>query len=251
MIKSGIGTACLALVTFSTAHAQAVLSGFVRADSTGEPLSDVEVILERSGHRATTGKDGKFVISRAPIGAHVAVFRAVGWRPIRLQVQLVGEDTVWAEVTLVRLGVHLPTVEVEASNTSGIGVRDGFHERKRLGFGEFIDSTELRRLENFRLPDVLQRYNVALLKTTGAAFAVSRSRPGCYMQVLLDGMPLYRSDAPSSVDTARHPPPDLNRDFDVASLSAVEVYRSAADTPSEFGGAGAACGTIVLWSRRN
>jgi hypothetical protein len=44
-------------------------------------------------------------------------------------------------------------------------------------------------------------------------------------------------------------PPDLKL-FDVASREAVEVYRSPAEAPVEFGGEGAECGTIVLWTRR-
>jgi hypothetical protein len=39
------------------------------------------------------------------------------------------------------------------------------------------------------------------------------------------------------------------RTFALSGLDAVEVYRSAAEVPTEYGGASSACGVILLWSR--
>ena len=38
--------------------------------------------------------------------------------------------------------------------------------------------------------------------------------------------------------------------FSVSGLESVELYRGLADTPLQFGGVGAGCGTVVLWARR-
>jgi hypothetical protein len=38
--------------------------------------------------------------------------------------------------------------------------------------------------------------------------------------------------------------------FNLFGLDAVEVYRSAAEVPVEYGGSNAGCGVILLWSRR-
>ncbi len=65
----------------------------------------------------------------------------------------------------------------------------------------------------------------------------------CWSSVFLDGMILYRS-------WSNAPPPDWSKDFYVNELDAIEVYRSAAELPSEFGGTVGECGVIVLWSRR-
>jgi hypothetical protein len=126
-----------------------------------------------------------------------------------------------------------PLVVIEAKPTHGM--REEFEERRRMGFGSFIDSTVLRNSEQLRLPDVLRRVNgISLVQRRNTAYAVSIRRPGCYVQVILDG------------NVSRV----LNLlDFDIAALEAVEVYRSAAETPSDFNSSGAACGTIVLWSR--
>jgi hypothetical protein len=64
------------------------------------------------------------------------------------------------------------------------------------------------------------------------------------LTVILDGAVLYRSGSPI------HAPPDFDRDFRVAELESIELYRSAAEIPVEFGGSGGGCGVLVLWSRR-
>jgi hypothetical protein len=153
---------------------------------------------------------------------------------------------------MVRQSVTLAPLEVTAQAKRAQGVREGLEDRLRMGFGRFLDSTTLRASEHLRLPDLLRRVDgIGLARNGSSVFAVSIRRPGCYMQVILDGRTVYRAFAPSSQDTARAPPPDLARDFDVSALESIEVYRSAAETPGEFGGAGAGCGTIVMWSRRN
>jgi hypothetical protein len=63
------------------------------------------------------------------------------------------------------------------------------------------------------------------------------------MQIIVDGQPLYRA----GLDKL---PPNLNSDLYVSELEAIEVYSGAASTPAEFNSAGAACGTIVMWTRR-
>ncbi|HEY4131359.1 MAG TPA: hypothetical protein VGM50_12125 [Gemmatimonadaceae bacterium] len=89
----------------------------------------------------------------------------------------------------------------------------------------------------------------------------------CLTQVVLDGTVVSRG----RVIDDRDPPPgatkavrdqfeairekgwwnsfDLNS-INVASLAAIELYRSGADAQDTFGGADAACGVLVLWTRR-
>jgi hypothetical protein len=40
------------------------------------------------------------------------------------------------------------------------------------------------------------------------------------------------------------------KDFSVSSLDKIEVYRSAAQVPLEYGGPTAACGVLLLWTRQ-
>ena len=133
----------------------------------------------------------------------------------------------------------------------------------------FFDSTELRRNEHRRVSDLLrgipgltvvrfQECEWTPRKTCGQLQERAASGRGeitmhrgaldrdtyCWMSIVLDGSYLFRAGTSGS-------PPDLSRDLRIADFESVEVYRSASEVPSEFNSTSAACGVIVLWSRRN
>jgi len=233
--------------------AQSMMSGTVREDGSGKPLAGVEVLIEGSKRKTVTDESGRYVLE-ASSGNRVALFRFVGFHPVRLRVVIAKQDTTWANAQMVReAGQRLEAIEVagEVKKPRGIG-REGFEERRALGFGKFVDSTELRRSEHVRLADVLRRNSVEVLRMQDPRtvpqirfiyVAASKQTRGCLMQVMLDGASIYTPNSMSK------PPIDLNT-FDVASLESVEVYASGGRTPLEFSGGGAECGTVVLWTRR-
>jgi hypothetical protein len=261
------GVAC-GLFLFGSPLAGQALSGSVRQDSGGRALSGVEVLLEGSPRQTTTDAAGRYVLGPLPSGNHVVLFRSVGFRPVRIRVRLAEGDTTRADAVMVRDGAQqLDPVEVKAlpSGPRGIG-REAFEERRRMGFGKFIDSTELRRNEERRVSDFLRgipgvnmvrfrecdppgsrrcgpveeragsgRGETSIYKQVGKDY--------CWMSVVVDGHILYRSGSHS-------PPPDFSRDFRVAEIESIEVYRSAGEVPAEYGGTSAACGVILLWTRR-
>jgi len=252
------------------AVAQAVLKGTVRSDSAAQPLAGVEVIAEGSVRQTVSDRSGRYLLTGLPFGPRSVLFRSVGFAPVLRGVILLKDDTVHLDVTMARGGTaqELPPVEVTSRpEPASMGLRDGFEERRRLGFGKFIDSTVLRRNEHRRLADLLRGIpGIAfvlerrLCRGTQGGFmppggrcgpaelrAMSgRSGRGCYTTIFLDGHVFYRSDdSPMS-----RPPPDWNHEFFVTEVEKVEVYRSAAELPNEFSGASSQCGVIVLWSRR-
>ena len=241
--------------------AQAVLTGSAVEDSSGRGLAGVEVVVEGTKRQTTTDPSGRFVLDGLPSGVRVVLFRAIGFRPVRVRVTLTKSDTVRTEARLVADRVQLEPIEVTGrpSAPRGIGV-ESFEERRRLGFGKFIDSTELRRADNRRLGDVLAR--IPGLKMIQFREQLPGGTPGplelrvassrksglgvegpCWMSVVYDGVFIYRAQSSGR-------PPDFLREFSASGMQAVEVYRSEAETPLEFGGATAACGTVVMWSRR-
>ena len=239
--------------------AQSVLAGRVREDSTGRPLAGVEVVIVGSERRTLTDASGRYVLNMLPDGRRLVLFRSVGFRPVQEWVVLGRVDTVWANPMLVAHTVQLDPIAVTAKPDAprGLGL-EAFEERRKLGFGKFIDSSTLRRNEHQRLPALLDRLQgIGFNILDKGVVAVSRRRFGpmgepCYMSVVLDGSVIYSSVAPGlgGGGGAGRSPPDLKM-FDVASLVAVELYRGAGEVPIEFGGAGAACGALVLWTRRN
>lgn len=252
------------LVVSSPVSGQAVLTGLVREDATGRLLSGVEVLVEGSSRSAVSDKAGEYAFKSVPGGLQIVLFRSVGFRPFRIRVEL-GEGAVTRlDASLVPFAVRLDPLEVtgEVKQPRGMG-REAFEERRRLGFGKFIDSLELRRSEDRRLSDLLRAHNGILISQNRYA---ASARTGCYMQIIYDEQSVYSPATftppqPVSVGTnprgarsASRPMPqptpiDINT-FQVAGLDAVEIYRSLSDTPLQFGGAAAGCGTVVLWSRR-
>lgn len=238
----------------ATLNAQAVVTGTVRSDSTGTPLASVDVLVEGTPLRGVSDLNGRYRIELAP-GNHVLLFRRVGYRPIRQALRAASGDTVWVNPLLIPSAVELPPLEVnvEEKRPRGSGL-EAFEERRKLRFGKFIDSGMLREMDNRKVGDVLARYTtVRLIRRADRVYAHSSRQVGpnhgnCWMQVIVDGMAVYKPEdqfPPRSL-----PPPDFSREYVVSEIEAMEVYASAAGTPAEFNSTSAACGTIVIWTRR-
>lgn len=249
----------LLIVPFSLSG-QAVLTGLVREDATGRLLPGVELLVEGSSRSTVSDKSGEYAFKSVPKGLQVVLVRSVGFHPVRIRVEL-GEGAVSRlDVTLVPFAVHLDPVVVAANvkRPGGMG-REAFEERRNLGFGVFIDSLELRRSEDRRVSDVLRgRSGIVMAQSR----FVTSSRTGCYMQIIYDGQSVYspavyapppppsvRGARPAPRPTSAASPFDINT-FAVSDLESIEMYRSLADMPLQFGGAQAGCGAVVLWSRR-
>jgi len=231
-----------------------VLAGVVRDDSTGRPVAGVEVVLEGTDKQAVTNDIGRYAMNDAPTGVHTLLFRSIGYRSVRLGVSLVEADTMWADVRLVQEGVVLDSIVVTSRPPAPRGMREGFEERRSMGFGRYLDSTELRRNEHRPLDELLSRLQGVQISTMfldGRLMRVAtnsrrRDQSGkpCFMTVILNGMVMNRSGGLSDAI------PDLRRDFDVAALEAVEVYLSRAGVPIEYAGGGSECGVVILWTRQ-
>lgn len=208
------------------AAAQVVLTGQVREDGSRRPLAGVQVLIEGvKRDPVTTDSGGKFRLD-APSGNRVALFRMIGYQPLRLRLQLTKGDTVEAVVELVKEGAQqLEPLETTARmpGPRGVGI-EAFEERR------FVENPSTPRVYEWR-----------------AASGRKQTFNGspCWMSVVVDGSPIYRSGSSSL-------PPDFHKDmFPVSSLSAVEIYRSPAEVPQEYGGPSEECGLILLWTRRS
>lgn len=250
----------LCLGNAGSISAQGTVSGTVREDGTGKPLSGVEVLVEGAKAVATTGTDGRFILA-APAGTRILLYRAIGYQPLRMRVTVPKADTLLADADLVRQAAQqLDSISVEGRMPAprGVGV-ESFEERRRLGFGKFIDSTTLRRMEHRKTMDVLRG-------TPGIRFVYfvpleDRARPWlyewrlvanraefgdepCWMSVYVDGVAVYRSR------TGGRPPNFRNEFTSVAGWQAIEIYRSASEVPMEYGGSSEQCGAVLFWTRR-
>jgi hypothetical protein len=173
-------------------------------------------------------------------------------------VQLVAGEARQTDVVLERIPQMLDTIKVkERPLVVGIGLA-AFEERRRLGFGKFFDSTELRKNEHRKLSDLLHEIPGTLVVAPGPPFPstarfagssrVSHIKP-CLMEVVLDGEVISKGQRAGE-------PPNYWNAYDltmlsVATLAGVEVYRSAAEIPGVYSGPSAECGVLLIWTRRD
>jgi hypothetical protein len=223
----------LLMLSFGDLRAQASLSGTVRDSSTNDGIAGVEVLLEGLGRRALTDSRGRYSIGELPAGSHVLLIRMVGYRFVTTRLNIVADKAARRDITLAREAVRLDSIAVTARvpGPRGSGL-EALDERRRRGFGRFLDSDELRRSEHLTLITLLRRLGVEVRGRQ----VVGRNR--CPMTLYLDGVRI------------KDPPQNLLNSFTVFGLAGVEVYASVAQIPQQFDGLDQTCGVLVLWSRR-
>jgi hypothetical protein len=263
------GSADTSAVPLKLIAKEATLAGQVRADPSRKPIAGVEVMLEGTDLSTTTDSTGRFVLGGLPPGDQGALFRLIGWRPLRLDVHLKEVDTLIVSPRLVAQGVTLEPIAVTGAPKQPRGVGfEAFEERRNLGFGKFLDSTYLARRESVHVDDLLAtipgiwvlaprecsggadfKKDANCVEYRGKRVAVSgrlvrASGANCLVQIVLDGMVVSRGGNITYQEAF-----DLNT-LRIDELKGIEVYRSAAEIPAEFNNTRAACGVLVLWSKR-
>lgn len=272
--------ALLAVGVAAPLQAQSALVGYVRDSSSAKGLPGAEVTVGND-KKARTDKDGRYIIRDVPNGAQHVQVRLVGFAPV---------DTTFEFANKPKEGIFFlgkPAVMLDSvvstgrqKGLPGAGF-EGFAERRKAGFGKFIDSTELRANEHRQLADLLNNIPSVFVTvpatctptmTLGCSKRVAVSRKGgqdtyCAYQVVLDGTVLERGAVVENLPAPPFSPPNVvqayndakekswSRTFDlnsisISNLAGVEIYRSAADAPMIFGGDTSGCGVLVLWTRR-
>ncbi len=245
------------LVVDRVVAAGAAFTGVVLVDSTRQPIAGAEVTLPDLSLTVQTNERGVFRFSSIPPGTYAVVARRVGYGPLTARVSFSKNEPVNRQIFLSRV-VVLDSVNTVATRTRlGVGLA-AFEERRRMGFGKFIDSEMLRKNEHRRLPDVMRDLGGISIYTppkcggrpcesppVGMQIAYN-TRARCYFRVLLDGVVVGKGvDGPPTWRGQL----DLNGEL-LSNIEAVEVYRGYAEIPLAYGGANSQCGIILLWTRQ-
>ena len=233
----------------------AVFTGMVLMDSTRQPIAGAEVTLPELSLTVQTNERGAFRFLSVPPGSHAVVARRVGYGPLTARVLFTNNEPVNRQIFLSRV-VVLDSVNTVAQRTRlGVGLA-AFEERRRMGFGKFIDSEMLRKNEHRRLPDVMRDLGGISIYTPpkclrcenppGNMQIAYNPRTRCYFRVFLDGVVVGKGvDGPP----AWRGQLDLNGEL-LSSIEAVEVYRGYSEVPLAYGGANSQCGIVLLWTRQ-
>jgi TonB-dependent receptor-like protein len=200
---------------------------------TGAPLADVQIVLLSSGLEWRTSTAGTAVLRNVPAGDHILRLRRPGYRPQSEFVSFSRRDTLPLTLLLRPLPELLPSVVVNAREEQYERRLSGFLSRRRAGIApasSFITEADLRKWGAVRWSETLARIPGV---QTDAYGNIALRRCGRFA-LYLDGA-LLSSNALEFIP--------LN------TVAAIEIYRGAAQIPSQFNATGRACGAVVVWTK--
>jgi carboxypeptidase-like protein len=260
----GAALALVAVMTASGAAQNAMVSGTVLRDSAGHPLAAAEISLPALNRRVTANWAGEFIMGKVPAGRYAIVIRHVGFAPLADTVDVAPGARVDRDYVLVEQAVPLEQVRVTAPERKYISPGlQAFEERRKAGFGHFIDETEMRKNDQRRLIDVIvgqmpgitmfrvsaegstQAQYISSGRKCGAGPAFLSCRSGaekCPVTMYLDGALIF--DAVHDLSNM----PDLSRYY-TRDYAAVEYYSGGASTPIQYNATSSGCGVLLLWTR--
>lgn len=267
------------LLGLASSHlaAQATFTGYVRDNTSLRGLDGVDLKVEGVDRRIRSNKEGKYEARDVPAGAAVVHVRAVGYSPVDTVMLFTGGERKEVVFLLGKPAVTLDSVVSTAKgatplvNSSGF---DGFDERRKLGFGRFLDAEQLETNKHRRLSDLLDTQlgvKVVTPPTCSAgrpvfcdwrvALGRANDQITCTLEVRLNGDVINRSIridprfGALGVSATQNLEDQWSRAFDLNSISlprlvGVEVYRAASETPNVYAGNGSTCGVLLLWTNR-
>lgn len=217
----------------------AVLTGHITSTE-GKPLEGAMVLLLGTQLSARSNADGAFRLTGLPAGTQSVEVREIGYSPKRFAVDLTPHRPSTLTATLDERTQVLKTMEITAKRGSEIA---GFDQRKRTGLGYYMDRDQIEKSASISTTDLFRQVPGLTVAWDGQGYQVQVNRTSnagmCPVAYYIDGSPFL-----SLGD-------DIDQIVRPEDIAAIEVYKSAAETPMQFQGSdGGPCGTIVIWTKR-
>jgi Carboxypeptidase regulatory-like domain/TonB-dependent Receptor Plug Domain len=255
---SRIGLALLgALAAASALAAQrpTVITGRVSEAESHQPVVRAQVRVLGDPLQAFTDDRGAFRLTGVPTGPHGLLVRAIGYRPVQIDVTLEAGDSVALDTAILAMtpvAVDLPGLLVESGSLQSPALAlAGFYDRRSRGFGAFAERDEIQRWLPHTISDVLRRMpGVSITANPN----YGRSGPPVDFRRYLIGMRgcgniMFFLDGTSLGSTA-DPAFDLDLVADAMDVAAVEAYRGPSEIPLQFNVTNSLCGVVLLWTER-
>lgn len=230
-----------------------VVAGTVTRDTLGHGIAEAEVTLPTLGRSARTNYLGEFRFDNIPVGRYAIVFRRVGFDVLSDSVTVKDGRPVDAMFVLTPSVVQLDAQKVMASGVdlTAPNMRE-FDERRKMGFGHFFTTDELRKIEGGR---PLMNYLASRLPGMSLYRPDPKDRPSdyyiasfrgkrCPIALYIDGVAMYLP----GVTLGPGNPPDVSQ-LSADDFAAVEYYASGATVPAQYNGTQQNCGILLLWRR--
>ena len=162
------------------------ISGFVRDDTSGEPISYANVFLSNSTLGAATNQDGYFVISNIPVGKYELNATMIGYGIFNKNIEL-------SESQPIRLDIRLNEEIIQTTEVLVTAERQKF-ERSMESSQISLDIREINSAPAFIEPDVFRTLQMLPgVQTTSdfsSALYVRGSTPDQNL-IMLDGIAVY------------------------------------------------------------
>ncbi|MCC6317342.1 MAG: carboxypeptidase regulatory-like domain-containing protein [Gemmatimonadaceae bacterium] len=227
--------------SFSAATLQkgsARLTGRV-LNAAGAPIVGARVDVLNTAGMTLTGEGGVFRLDSLPSGTQSVVVRQIGLAPVEQAVELSTRQVADMTITMSRAATVLAEVRVEAQADAGLE-KVGFTQRKKSGFGYFLNGDDITKRAPNLLTDVFRTIPGLRVVPSGTDYVVQSSRNmvnGC-VRYFVDGA-VWEAIFPGDVD--RLVPP--------WEIGAIEVYNGTS-VPAQFQMAGStSCAAIVIWTK--
>lgn len=213
------------------------------------PVRSAEVSLRNpSGSVLVTGVTdprGFFRLEAPTPGSYLFSGRALGYADVKDQpVDVTRGKLTVLEVEMAAAALELVPLVVTAEARSFHLEREGFYEREATGFGIFMKPELLEKRRPRKVSDLFYGLPGTTVSAPTVFFRSGlRFLPSgvCWPMVYVDRHLMSGGGGePAALDDIVSAPDVL----------AIEVYRSPAQVPSEFHGANAGCGVVVIWTRR-
>jgi hypothetical protein len=238
-----------------------LLRGRVSDAVTGDPVfaASVAVLNADSTVVATarTDRGGEFVL-RPAAGTFLLYVDRVGYEATMTAPRELGiADSLTFELRIPPRAVDIAGLEVVAPRRNEMDP-SGFFQRKREGWGKFIEPAEIDRRNPTSVADILRSVPGLWFVPTPGGYRVRMESRGrhCSPTVYVDrAIAAQGSSTPGGfVGGARNSQSGVAIDqlINTRLVRAVEVYQSAAEAPLGLhprgGPGGGDCGVIVLWT---
>lgn len=242
----------LDLATPQVAGRSGRLSGRVLDAETGSPVAHAAVELVGTQRGTLTGSDGAFSFPFLEPGDVAFRVTMLGYADAEGRVPVAAGQIVEVEVKLTTRVIALEPITVTLVRQQLL-LPDmaALDERVRSGWGQFVLEDEIQMRAPRLVTDLLDRRGVDV---TDDGRRIIMRRTMCPPEVYIDDVKVtgHQSRSPTAGSTA-----DAQREAAEAvnslaprSIHAIEVYRGPSETPAKYLGTNAACGVILIWTRR-
>lgn len=243
-LRSPLAAALLLLLGSGTSAAGQTIRGILLGEETGQPVAMGLVALLDDSARvgsARTDSAGTFLLTAARAGPYRLRAERLGYQTATSPPLTLGKgDTLTVEFLLSTEVVLLEPVVVKGRSRRS-HLLAGFYERLGRGSsGAFMTREEIEERHPSSTTDLFWRFpGVRLAPSRRGGGKSILVRGDCVPTVFVDGLRMRLFGG--TVD-------DFIRPED---LEGVELYRSAAEAPAEYGGLRAGCAVILFWTRRD